>query len=928
MSLVEMALMFMAAVGASLIVNGDFEKGLDNWSTNHSWYEQPKGAGLSEVVIADGEGHDGGKTLKLVSKGNRGIVMQVFAAYPGRYKVSGWIRCQGLGDARAGVLLEWMARDNKWLRGDWAVEVTGDQEWKRFETVLEAHPDTRSVHFDLIVTSPNNGTVWFDDIACERLPGDLPTPQPPRVTAETPQGAEGCLQIAWDPASLTPGTVRLLIYCEPKPFDANDQLVPKAVADADEGKVSVWSLENGRTYHVAVMAVNADMQASGLGERVTAQPQDRQPPRPGWLAAEALTGGRVQLSWSPHILDRDVKTIHFCVRAAEGQEPHLLKSVDVATLYDRPRPFYCVAPWISEEVVLPAGIDLASGGVTMGVFAEDRPGNRSETQWVDATPLGAYPDAEAPCVLTTATPTTQVRRDSAPPEPGDLETSFELCTLRGEPEGFQVLVWPTQTLHRVRVRFEPLVSEDGKSRIAPEWLAYHFVDYCHIEKNSRATPKEELLWEGPSDYPDELADDPVRDLPAGQCQPVFIRITAPPNATAGTYHGKAYLEAAEGRRAFDINLRVSSIRFPDKVTLKFVYWFSWDAPCKQFGVEQYSEDGWRVLYRMGELMTAYHQNVVVVPWSLVQTWQRPDGTLVHDFSRFDRFIRTFQQAGVDTGFCISHMGSRTTGEWDCPTMSAHNHRVRLAATGEERWISVLELLPALQQRAEELGILERTMVHVADEPTKVNVESYRELSAKVRQAAPQLRRIDAIHVPDLRGSLEVWVPQLNYFEQWLDQYKAAQAEGYEIWFYVAWVPQGKYPNRMIDSAAIKSRVLHWLNFIHNTSGYLHWALNHWSIPLSSLESPGDQYICWPSTRFIADSSLRYEAERDGLEDCELMFMLRRELERRGVSPGDAHRRVAHIAEEAVRGFQDYTRSWEDMNAVRQRLLAELEKLTG
>ena len=107
-------------------------------------------------------------------------------------------------------------------------------------------------------------------------------------------------------------------------------------------------------------------------------------------------------------------------------------------------------------------------------------------------------------------------------------------------------------------------------------------------------------------------------------------------------------------------------------------------------------------------------------------------------------------------------------------------------------------------------------MHVADEPIPANVESYRELSAKVQEAAPKLRRIDAIHVPDLSGSLEVWVPQINYFEQWLDQFRKAQAEGNEVWFYVAWVPQGKYPNRMIDGSAIKPRVLHWLNAIYDT----------------------------------------------------------------------------------------------------------------
>ena len=125
---------------------------------------------------------------------------------------------------------------------------------------------------------------------------------------------------------------------------------------------------------------------------------------------------------------------------------------------------------------------------------------------------------------------------------------------------------------------------------------------------------------------------------------------------------------------------------------------------------------------------------------------------------------------------------------------------------------------------------------------------------------------------------------------------------------------------MIDSHAIKSRVLHWLNALYDTSGYLHWALNHWQIPLTSLESPGDQYICWPSRRYIANSSLRYEAEREGLEDCELMFMLRDALQKSGLSRVQAQKQMEEIARRAVRNIQDYTRSWHELEAVRQELL--------
>jgi len=315
-----------------------------------------------------------------------------------------------------------------------------------------------------------------------------------------------------------------------------------------------------------------------------------------------------------------------------------------------------------------------------------------------------------------------------------------------------------------------------------------------------------------------------------------------------------------------------------------------------------------------------------VPWSLVQTWRDQDGKLHHDFRLFDRYVRTFQAAGVDQLFCLSHFGSRTTGEWDCPTMGSHGHTVRDLTTGQQLpQMDAIDLLPALQDHIEQLKLLDRFCVHVADEPIPVNLESYKALSARVHAAAPKLPRIDAIHVPNLQGSLEIWVPQLNYFDQWRDQFRAAQQAGNKVWTYIAWVPQGKFPNRMIDGGAIKPRVLHWLNALDDTDGYLHWALNHWQIPLTSLNSPGDQYICWPSKRFIANSSLRYEAEREGLEDCELMFMVRDKLMKQGLTREQAQAKMESIGRKAVRNSQDYTRSWQELEAVRLELLEELQR---
>ena len=109
---------------------------------------------------------------------------------------------------------------------------------------------------------------------------------------------------------------------------------------------------------------------------------------------------------------------------------------------------------------------------------------------------------------------------------------------------------------------------------------------------------------------------------------------------------------------------------------------------------------------------------------------------------------------------------------------------------------------------------------------------------------------------------------------------------------------------------------------------LHWALNQWHIPLTSLDSPGDQYIVWPSKRYIANSSLRYEAEREGLEDCELMFMLSDELQKRGATREEAQRQMETVGRKAVRSFQDFTRSWHQLERARREMLEHVQRPGG
>jgi hypothetical protein len=232
-------------------------------------------------------------------------------------------------------------------------------------------------------------------------------------------------------------------------------------------------------------------------------------------------------------------------------------------------------------------------------------------------------------------------------------------------------------------------------------------------------------------------------------------------------------------------------------------------------------------------------------------------------------------------------------------------------------------LKAVRDHLKATGRLKKAMIHIADEPIPINVASWKALSERVHHAVPDLPRIDVIHVHDLEGYLEIWVPQLNFFAQWLDVYRQRQREGNEIWFYTAWLPQGKWTNRLIDYPLIKTRLLHWLNVRYGATGFLHWGWNFWGdVMTGELQSPGDAFIVYPGPA----ASLRMEAQRDGIEDAELLWMLAERLAgKRPVTPQQAAQILEPLLKPVIRDFTDYTKDPNELEKVRQQVLEELQR---
>ncbi len=512
------------------------------------------------------------------------------------------------------------------------------------------------------------------------------------------------------------------------------------------------------------------------------------------------------------------------------------------------------------------------------------------------------------------------------------DTRADVHAARGETATFQLVIRPRGPLDALTIGVSSFVRETGASMATP--VKIRFVGYVNVDRPMQK-PCGDQLRQPPADYPDVLLERETIAFGAAGAQPVWITLPVPAGATPGLYTAAARITArsrtAESITEFPLTLTVYPVTV-DKSRLWVTNWFAMHWPHMNIHPEPESEEYYALLRRYARNMAEHRQNVALIsPLALTEFGVNDAGELTFDFSRFDRWVRLFQEEGVIGRIEGGHIGGRM-GDW----LSAFGASVRVVREGavvseqaapdsETAKTFYSHFFPALVAHLKEQGWLECYLQHLADEPIAQNLESYRALAALARDYAPELKIVEANHSKDLTGAIDVWVPQLNYLHEAHAYYRERQAAGDEVWFYTCVFPQGEYANRFIEQPLIKTRLLHWINFAYGVTGYLHWGYNHWTAdsPVTHTTRPhggppylpaGDPWVVYPGADGPLDS-IRFEAMRDGIADHELLSRLAEKY------PEAAQKAVSrHVLD-----FDKYDTDVERFRATRIALLQALSR---
>jgi len=478
------------------------------------------------------------------------------------------------------------------------------------------------------------------------------------------------------------------------------------------------------------------------------------------------------------------------------------------------------------------------------------------------------------------------------PDSPAVTSSFELAlvTARNGHSSLQVAL-RSESHRLVRVR----VIAPRLGNVALTVQSYR-VGTVQVNSHPTDTPSDEVVRSAVGPYPDPLF--PLEKeiaLEASRTEALWVSVFAPNETRAGTYRGMVEVDAGKQKLRLSFQVEVFAATVPKEQQLWVTNWFWFDHELMAKHYPKLKSDAdryWRVLENTGRTMAEYKQNVVFVPVRTLAKAQLAGGAVQYDFSLVDRWIETFDKAGMAHMIEGGHLSGRLGGGYDSPyviptDLVENGQMVRkdLPADDPRAEHNLREFLRQLRDHLKEKGWLSRYVQHVHDEPHGTEMPIYRRFVHIVSEELPGVPTLDAISLrEDISAQEEttIWVPKLGTFDERLDAIAAHKARGGQSWYYICLDPRGKYLNRFIDFPLIKVRLLPWVNYRYGLSGYLHWGGNFWTDrPFENLQPDwgggfvlpaGDNAIVYPDPEHDGVLvSMRLEVMREGIEDYELLM---------------------------------------------------------
>ena len=514
--------------------------------------------------------------------------------------------------------------------------------------------------------------------------------------------------------------------------------------------------------------------------------------------------------------------------------------------------------------------------------------------------------------------------------------TITLFGIRGEIISGQFALNAKRKLTDVTVDLSPLNNINTGSTIPTENVKWDFVGSVLLPSNAPNQPLSAVVRPAPAMFPDYLMSERKIDIKEKSYQAVWLTISIPDNAEAGTYSCKVTVKSVQGEQSLPLSLTVYPLTLPQERHLKIAVRYSVNRFEKYHEIkEMYSDEWFDMLKVYADNMAVHRQNVIQASMSTIKISRNTEGELDIDFSRFDQIVQVFMNTGkmdfIETGLGLTRFGE---GDWFSTEIVLNDFPVKDNNNGETITMAgkdvVPFLLPAFENHLRRKGWLDRTFIAVRNEVSLHNAIPYAEMSAYFHQLAPDLKQIESLETT-MFGGVDIPGPKLDHLATWYDSFREAQRNGTEVCYYIVGIYQGsRYPNKTIDVPVMDSRIMPWLNYKYMLSGIKHWGWNSWTDdPYTEVGMHlGDGWHVYPLAGGVLNS-LRWEQMRNGIQDYEYFYLLGEKIQSLKDSLGSRFlwitpmQRGREIAGRVVFSFADRTDNPQVLYQAKQELIGEL-----
>lgn len=477
--------------------------------------------------------------------------------------------------------------------------------------------------------------------------------------------------------------------------------------------------------------------------------------------------------------------------------------------------------------------------------------------------------------------------------------TFRLKAWKGERVNAQAVLWTQKDLEGAEMTVSEL--KNGNSVIPASAVRTHFVRYVMTDELNKdgsggcGARENKAEWDSLM-VADVLDIVRVREVKARTTQPVWLNVWVPAEAKPGKYKGTLTVSGKNFeamKLPFEIEVVNRTLPEPQKWAFHLDLWQNPYAVARYYQVPLWSKahfDAMRPLMKMlaNAGQRAITASIMHKPWagqtedaydSMIFRMKKLDGTWVYDYTVFDKWVEfMMNEVGIkDLISCYTMIPWALSFDY----FDQATNRVQFikAAPGDEAYAEYWgTFLKDFSRHLREKGWFEKTAISMDERP----MEAMQEAIKVIKAADPEFKiTLAGNYHEEIQGDL--YYLSIPYGNQFPVDVKAERERKGQISTVYTCCTEA-FPNTFTFSAPAEAAWTALHAVAGGYDGYLRWAVNSWPIdPLRDSRfrtwAAGDTYSIYPGPR----SSIRFERLVEGLQDCEKIYVLRKELEAKGAT---------------------------------------------